>query len=92
MALQPRRPLLKEEPKTPALPEVTRLDLPMVMGGFRSGWARALVNGKPMKIFTSRSAYMPWEEHFDELLAAFQAGKGIPDPPKRDWAALKLNN
>jgi hypothetical protein len=56
--------------------KVTDLQLPTCRYGFRSGWAFATVDGKRMKLHTSRSDRSDYREHYNDVLADFEAGKG----------------
>ncbi len=64
-------------------PEIRDLRLPMCSHGFRSGYARATVDGKPMRLHTSRSDQTSYEEHRLDVLEMFAAGKGEPDEESR---------
>jgi hypothetical protein len=53
--------------------------MPMASHGFRSGFARATVNGVRMRLHTSRSDQSSYEEHRLDVLQQFAAGQGEPD-------------
>ena len=55
---------------------VENLRLPMCSYGFRSGWARAVVDGVAMKLYTSQSAQTDYNEHYRRVCEQFAAGAG----------------
>ena len=59
---------------------VTNLRMPLSGYGFRSGYARALVDGVAMQIHTSQSDRTDYYEHCDSIRARFAAGEGDPCP------------
>jgi hypothetical protein len=65
--------------KTPTqIPTVTSITLPMISYGFRSGYARAMVNGRLHRLHTSKSQHVDYDEHMADVRALFEAGKGEP--------------
>jgi hypothetical protein len=55
---------------------VTHVELPICGHGFRSGYARARVNGEVRKFWTSRPATSDYMEHLRDVEAQFKAGEG----------------
>jgi len=59
--------------------KVTDVRLPLCSHGYRSGYAHALVNGQPMRLYTSRSADSSYDEHRLDVTQKFAAGQGELD-------------
>ena len=55
---------------------VKDIRLPMVKQGFRTGWATAVVDGAPMRVYTSQQASLSPEAHEADIRRIFDQGGG----------------